>query len=122
MLNRGYKSRVNGSFFLMCYFPMLALCAVGFIVTTTSAMGDPEVSGEVVDVSVRIRPADHSLLPNVREIGEVRVDLMEKTPASTQQVMRQMVVFLKTYGSNNFAAINYLQVPPTSCNKQSLRV
>ena len=78
MLNRGYKSRVNGSFFLMRYFPMLALCAVGFIVTTTSAMGDPEVSGEVVDVSVRIRPADHSLLPNVREIGEVRVDLMEK--------------------------------------------
>ena len=50
MLNRGYKSRVNGSFFLMRYFSMLALCAVGFIVTTTSAMGDPEVSGEVVDV------------------------------------------------------------------------
>jgi len=56
---------------------MLALCAVGLIASTTSAMGEPEVSGEVVDVSVRIRPADHSLLPNVREIGEVRIDLME---------------------------------------------
>ena len=46
--------------------------------TAPNSVVEPEVSGKVEDVSVRIRPADHSLLPNVREIGEVRVDLMEK--------------------------------------------
>ncbi len=56
---------------------VVAVCVLGLTASTFSAMEGPEVSGKVLDVSVRIQPAGHSMLPNIKEIGDVSVDLME---------------------------------------------
>jgi len=46
--------------------------------TVASAIEGPAVSGKVLDVTIRIQPSGHSVLPNMKEISNVSVDLMEK--------------------------------------------
>ena len=57
---------------------IITLCAIGLTATIALASEDPAVSGKVLDVTIRIQPSGHSVLPNMKEISNVSVDLMEK--------------------------------------------
>ncbi len=77
MWNCVNKMRAVCSFSQKRCLLLATTCAIGLSATTALALEGPEVSGKVLDVSVRIQPVGHSMLPNIKEIGNVSVDLME---------------------------------------------